>query len=240
MYQTQQEQCFAESYFWDDYNFTCSLTGAPCPEQFYECPQSTPYWSEWGCTCTSGGPPSPVLIDTAGNGFQLTSASDGVDFDLNATGAAEHLSWTAPGSDDGWLALDRNGNGKIDHGAELFGNFTPQPEPLTGQIKNGFLALAEYDATSRGGNSDGQLDQRDAMWTAMRVWIDNNHNGVSEASELHTLAAINVKSIDLKYKPSKRIDSYGNEFRYRSVVKDLHGSQAGRWAWDVFLVRNTH
>jgi hypothetical protein len=199
----------------------------------YNCQNWGGYWDDTACACSTH---SPIVIDVAGNGFNLTNASAGVSFDLNSDGTPERLSWTAANSDDAWLALDRNGNGTIENGQELFGNFTPQPAPPVGESKNGFLALAVYDWTSNGGNSDGVIDQRDPIFSSLRLWQDTNRNGVSEPNELHPLAAKDVVRVHLSYKESKRTDANANESRYRGKMDDARGARIGRWAWDVFLV----
>lgn len=180
---------------------------------------------------------TPVIVDVLGNGISLTDGAGGVDFDFNDDGVKGRLSWTLPNSDDAWLVLDRNANGVIDGGRELFGSTTPQLPPPSGEPRNGFLALAEFDKPASGGDGDGRIGPRDAVHSALRLWQDTNHNGLTDAGELHSLHDLGLKYIFIDYKESKRTDRHGNRFRYRAKVKDAKDTNIGRWAWDVFLVQ---
>jgi len=186
----------------------------------------------FGCD-TCGG--SPILVDVPG-GFDMTDVNHGVKFDLNANGTLDRLSWTSPTSTAKWLVLDRNRNGTIDAGKELFGNFTFQTDPPAGVEKNGFLALAEYDKPENGGNGDGMIDSSDAVFSKLRLWQDVNHNGISESNELHPLSDFDIEAISLDYKESRRRDRFGNQFRYRAKLYGPKHRELSHWAWDVFLL----
>jgi hypothetical protein len=175
---------------------------------------------------------SPVIIDVSGKGFSLTSAQGGVLFDITGTGHPIQIAWTAPGADNAFLCLP-DINGKCNDGKNLFGNFTPQPKSAT---PNGFAALAVYDLPSNGGNGDGVIDARDAVFASLRLWIDANHDGISQPEELHTLPSLGAKSISLTYKLDRRTDQYGNVFRYHAQVNPGDPTNTGRMAYDVFFV----
>jgi len=172
---------------------------------------------------------------TSGAGFALTNPQNGVEFNFFGNGSLTQIACTVANSNVGWLALDRNGDGQIDNGAELFSDVSPQPNIAPGR-RLGFLALAVYDQPANGGNGDGVIDKSDAVFSKLLVWVDKNHNGFSEPGELLTMQQAGIQSISLKYQTEKWTDAYGNQFRYRAKVAFVgNGQGADHWAYDVVL-----
>jgi hypothetical protein len=134
---------------------------------------------------------TPVVLDLNGNGIETLSASAGVKFDLLATGQAQSMGWVGGG--DGLLAMDRNGDGAINDGSELFGAGTTLKDGS--KARTGYQAMAELDT-----NGDGRIDAKDADFAKLKVWVDANHDGVSQAGELKSLADLNITSLNLDVK----------------------------------------
>lgn len=210
---------------------TC-MTGIPgeCSNCVPPSCDATEYWDPDSCSCMADT--SPIVIDTDGTGFHLTSATNGVMFDFYGDRNPIQIAWTAQGSTNGWLALDRNGNGIIDSAKELFGNITAQPPSSN---PNGFLALAVFDQPANGGNSDGIIDNRDAVWPNLLVWIDTNHDGISQPAELHHLDEIGIHSIALGYIELRFMDAFGNQFRYKGSLNPDRSDNVDRVIYDVIL-----
>ncbi len=135
-------------------------------------------------------PRDPLVIDFGKKGIELCSLVNGVNFDLDNNGFAEKTAWI--GTEDGFLALDRNGNGVIDNGGELFGDQVILSDGR--KSTSGFDALEDIDD-----NQDGVIDCNDAMYSSLLVWIDKNHNGVSETSELEKLSDVGIVSISIEH-----------------------------------------
>ena len=130
----------------------------------------------------------PLALDLDGDGIETISANSGITFDFDGDGLKTGTGWVK--GDDGLLVLDRNGNGTIDNGNELFGVDTIK---ANGQkATDGFDALADLD-----GNADGVFDAQDAEFANVRVWQDTNQDGVAQTSELKTLAEHNITAINL-------------------------------------------
>ena len=161
---------------------------------------------------------SPIVLSLRGD-YHLTSVAEGVSFDINGDGVPERMSWTAAGSDAAFLALDRNGNGSIDSGAELFGDAV---------ATDGWIALAQLD-----GNGDGAIDVSDAAWRDLLLWYDRDHDGRSTSSELVSVASSGIVAIGTRYRWLGRRDAFGNMFRYAG---ELTLSSGRREAYDVYFL----
>jgi hypothetical protein len=177
---------------------------------------------------------SPVIIPIGKSmAFKLTSADEGVVFDIDGDGVVDQIAWTAPDSDLAFLALDRNNNGVIENGRELFGNHTHP------KAKNGFAALLKL-VEELGDSGDARIDAADeAIWSKLLLWTDRNHNGLSEPSELQPVGEV-LDGIALAYHGHHRRDGHGNFFRYRSWVW-MKGTERKatreRSIYDVWFVR---
>ena len=140
-------------------------------------------------TLISGGHIDPIVLDLDTPGISFTSMANGVSFDINGDGVADHIAWTA--GNDGFLAYDVNGNGTIDNGNELF-----TPNFAGGHFASGLAALASLDS-----NGDSVIDSADAAYAKLEVWQDTNHNGTADAGEMSSLADNGITAINLDGTP---------------------------------------
>ncbi|MCV4274968.1 hypothetical protein OH710_20190, partial [Pseudomonas capsici] len=156
---------------------------------------------------------SPLILDLDGDGVETLSTIDGIHFDHDGNGFSERSGWV--GKDDGLLVWDRNQDGRVDQGSELFGNNT---STSSGQkAANGFLALADLDE-----NQDGVFDIRDSAYGKLNVWVDKNSDGAVDEGEFLTLEQAGVKSINLDYVDPGKLDANGDV--PRNVV-DVNGNE---------------
>lgn len=196
--------------------------------------------SESACT----GPPSPdvqwekytpVLLDLEMDGFHLSGPDPAVSFDLNADGTPDRTAWTSAGEDEAFLCMDRNGNGIIDDGRELFGSATPLISG--GTDESGYSAINEMDWPVAGGNSDGMIDANDPMFERLCVWVDANRDGVSQRREIRSLEQAGVVGFKGGYKKMHKTDDFGNLFRYTSRVymRSKDGSVTSWPSFDIIF-----
>lgn len=199
-------------------------------------PGCTPGCDANGCCTACALGSSPLMIDAYHLGYTLTNAANGVNFDIRADGTHPRIGWTQANSGIGFLAMDRNGNGIIDNGSELFGSATPQVLTTTVTQPNGWNALQVMDT-----NHDGYVDALDEPWPDLRVWFDTNHNGISEGGELVPLSWY-VKSIRTVYYTNvfHHLDANGNNFWFwGTLTAPSWYTTTAPEMWDVYLVEQT-
>ena len=162
---------------------------------------------------------SPISLDLDGNGIEVLSyqnSSQAV-FDFNADGIINHTSWI--GKNDGILALDRDGDGQITSGQELFGDSTVLADGS--KAANGYEALAELDS-----NQDGKIDAQDEAFEKLKVWVDADGDGVSDEGELHSLSELGIASLDANYQAVERHLGDGNAIFQQSSYTKTDGTTA--------------
>ncbi len=172
-------------------------------------------------------PASPLVLDLDGNGVTTVGLEAGIYFDHNGDSFLERSGFVGAG--DGLLVWDRNGDGIINNGAELFGNNSV----LAGGslASHGFAALAELDT-----NGDGVVNVDDEAFAYIRVWQDINQDGVSDEGELFTLEAAGVASLSLMFTNQRYVDAYGNEHRQVGSFTTTEGET--RTMTDVWFTRD--
>lgn len=137
---------------------------------------------------------SPLVMDFKFEGKpHLTDLFNGVHFDLDNDGTVDKTAWIK-GHQTGLLSMDRNNDGLINNGSELFGQATPGNNG-----GNGFQALAQLDT-----HRDGIIDQKDKMFSKLLIWFDINGDGISQSTELSSLAEKGVTEISLSYKRNEK------------------------------------
>ncbi len=136
----------------------------------------------------------PIILDLDGDGFELTGHANGARFDIEGTGQQVSTAFVTGG--DAFLAIDRNGNGTIDSGKELFGD--------QHGASNGYEELRKLDS-----NHDGRINAADKAFDSLRLFRDNG-NGRTEEGELISLAEAGISEINLAYKDVNRVAAGGN------------------------------
>ena len=165
----------------------------------------------------------PLAIDLDGDGIETVGVNAGVLFDHNADAIKTGTGWLK--ADDAFVVLDRDGNGTIDSGRELFGVDTiVGTEPITGRTlyaADGFAALKSLDA-----NGDGLFNSADAQYANVRLWRDLNQDGISQTAELQDLATAGITALDLATRKATRTLPGGNTQTLTAAVAGLGESAA--------------
>lgn len=184
----------------------------------------------------------PLTLDLDGDGLETVGINTAhpILFDHDADGVKTATGWIKP--DDGFLVLDRNGNGTIDSGEELFGDSTPLLDNdgnIIGKAEDGFAALAQEDT-----NNDGLVDVNDAHFANLRIWRDLNSDGISQADELLTMDQAGIAAIKVDKTEHTQLLPNGNQLADLGTFIRTDGSTGGlgevtAQMGDIDLAENT-
>ena len=188
----------------------------------------SPVQAGWNGYLRASGPPAgcPLVLDLGTTGVTLSGVHslNAAYWDIDKDGYREASAWVS--KDDGLLAIDKNGNGKIDDQGELFGDQSG--------YNNGFQALAVYDT-----NHDGKITAADVQFSKLLVWVDANGDAVSQPSELRTLNSLGITSINLSYTEVYQDAGDGNTIRETSTFTIGGATRSIVDAWFAYDNVNT-
>lgn len=160
---------------------------------------------------------SPLILDLNGDGIHTTGLDSPVTFDIDGDGMPNTVAWTDPATEEGFLWLDLERNGHVDGGEELFGVGMQMADGR--KAPDGFEALRMYDRPTFGGNADGAITPDDRVWNRLRLWVDRNHDGISQSSEIRPVHAHGIVSILLTFIIYDEADDHGNYHRFRGIYR---------------------
>lgn len=163
----------------------------------------------------------PLILDLNSDGIHTTGLDDPVHFWIDLEGRSLTTAWTNPQTEEAFLWMDLN-NDHAAHVTELFGSRMVAPD---GEYHpNGFDALLKFDRPELGGDFDGQITHRDRVWARLRLWVDGNHDGVSQQGEISVLSSHRIVALNLAYTEGETYDEHGNElYLIGSYIIRVHG-----------------
>jgi hypothetical protein len=173
---------------------------------------------------------TPLVIDMTGEGIHTTLEDGSIYFDHSGDGDSGSTGWIKNNS--AFLVWDKNNNGLIDNGNEMFGNNTILQQSGE-KAADGFAALADLDS-----NKDGKFDAEDSFWMSLGLWRDANNNGITDSGELASLHASGIESINLSYYNADIFDANGNLHGQASSVDWNNGSTTS--IEDIWFTANHH
>lgn len=206
VYGNEEGQAGCSVVWTDSHNSHCVFSGGAC--MTYTPPPPPPVdpcqdgYQSQAC--------SPVVINLANGAWSFSGADDPVAFDVDVDGVKELRAWPARGSRIAFLVMDMDGDGMISDGREWFGDW----RPFATVHRNGFARLDDFDS-----DHDGAITPFDQVWSRLQLWLDANHDGVSQPDELSSLDANEIEEVGFAYHETQRADRDGVAFRYQSYVR---------------------
>ena len=140
----------------------------------------------------------PLVLDLNGDGLHTLSLEEGVYYDYLSDGFDRKTGWLS--EEDGFLVYDKNQNGIVDNGSELFGN-TAQKEDGS-YYGTGLEMLKAMDS-----NQDGVIDSKDDIWSQLAVWQDKNSDGISQKEEMLSMDSLGITQFSLESENIQQTDN---------------------------------